>query len=169
MIRSVKLRFILAFFLLSPAFLWGQEETDVSPERKIFLKDAIKEVTKDIQKEIKQIYLDLDKKIERGSREVDSLYALIITHTTPEKERDKAVKTIKKKVIDCYCKGKMGSINADLVYNIYSLILFEDKDILHDVYILAKSCEKEKCHVAALKEQSGLILDAYYKSKEEKK
>ena len=169
MTRSVKLRLILAFFLLSPAFLWGQEGTALSLEERNLLIDAVKKFTKDIQKELKQVYLDLDKNMERGSREVDSLYALIITHTTPEKERDKAVKTIKKKVIDCQCKGQMGSINADLVYNIYSLILFEDKDVLHDVYVLAKSCEEEKCHVTALKEQSGLILDAYYKSKEEKK
>ena len=169
MTRSVKLRFILAFFLLSPAFLWGQEDANVSPEMKVFLKDAIKEVTKDIQKELKQVSLDLDKKIEWGSREVDSLYALIITHTTPEKERNKAVKTIKKKVIDCRCKGQMGLSRTDLVYNIYSLILLEDKDILHDVYMLAKTCEESKYQVAALQEKSGLLLDAYYKSKEEKK
>ena len=166
MTRSVKLRFILAFFLLSPAFLWGQEETDVSPEMKIFLDDAMKEAKKDIQKERKQIKLDLNKKMEQGCREIDSLYALIITHTTPEKERNKAVKTIKKKIIDCRCKGQ---IHKDILYHIYTTIVFDGEDTLNEFYETAKECEKLKYARAILQESAKLLLDAYYKSKEEKK
>ena len=166
MTRSVKLRFILAFFLLSPAFLWGQEETDVSPEMKFFLDDAMKEAKKDIQKEINQINLDLSKKMERGSREVDSLYALIISPTTGEKEKAKAIKTLKKEVIDCQCRTQ---IDKGIKYHIYTTILFEEEDILHGFYKLAKTCEKSKYARAILQETGRLLLDAYYKSKEEKK
>lgn len=165
MTRSVKLRFILAFFLLSPAFLWGQEDADFPPDVKILLDHKIKELKKDIQKELNQVSLDKDKKIARGFREVDSLYALIITPTTGEKERTKAVKTLKKKVINCKCRTQADNI----LYDIYGTISLEDEDDLHRFYKMAKSCEEIECQVVALQEAGRLFLDAYYKSKEEKK
>lgn len=166
MTKSVKLRVVLACFLLSPAFLWGQEGTDFSPEMKIFLEDKIKEVEKDIQKEIKQINLDLSKKMEQVCREIDSVYALILTPTTGEKERVQAIKTLKKKVIDCQCRSQ---IDKGLLYHIYTTIVFDGENTLNGVYEAAKECEKSKYTRAILQESSKLLLDAYYKSKEEKK
>lgn len=158
MTKSVKLRFILAFFLLSPAFLWGQ-----TTEEEAFLEGWAEQLKKGVQEELNLVLSKTSDKSKAGVDRVDSLHSLMTNPETSEEEKTKVVKTLKRDVISFYARtGKS-------LVRFYRIIRLENDEDLDFLYKMAKIAELRYAQSETREEAINLLLDEYYRIKEEKK